>query len=325
MPPRAMLRANGMMQEARRGCERSPQQPFVGRDLACVACACWPSSRDKSLPNTAGRCADMTTETAAPASSLLRSFKRTDAALSLAASKIETEQHSTFQGANARLNPTRLLRRIAALEAELPKLKQAAAQNDAARRSILGSLCEALHSNQARTIALAGRAHACIDEDAAAFASAEAVVRNAVSRLPLPSAVEADTAAAPAVVFEARPPRPLRSTSPPPPPPPPLESATTDDAPSQQLPATAPLIGELQWLRLASAVREGVSRDDINQFWSLLRSLFVKRETRSLQAAQLLALGVRMSDENARKMRILQALGLIKLANNAVALCEDPA
>ena len=117
-------------------------------------------------------------------------MEHTDAALSLAASKIETEQHSTFQGANARLNPSRLLRRIAALEAELPKLKQAAAQNDAARRSVLGSLCEAQHSNQARTIALAGRAHACIDEDAAAFASAEAVVRDAVSRLPLPSAVD---------------------------------------------------------------------------------------------------------------------------------------
>ena len=43
------------------------------------------------------------------------------------------------------------------------------------------------------------------------------------------------------------------------------------------------------------------------------------------QAAQLLALGVRMSDENARRMRILQALGLIKLANNAVHFIADPA
>ena len=34
---------------------------------------------------------------------------------------------------------------------------------------------------------------------------------------------------------------------------------------------------------------------------------------------------VRMSDENARRMRILQALGLIKLANNAVHFIADPA
>ena len=72
-------------------------------------------------------------------------------------------------------------------------------------------------------------------------------------------------------------------------------------------------------------MREGVSLDDINEFWSLLRSLFVRRETRSLQAAQLVALGVRLSDENTKKMRILKALGLVDLANNAVALTGDPA
>ena len=56
------------------------------------------------------------------------------------------------------------------------------------------------------------------------------------------------------------------------------------------LSSVTPLIGELQWLRLGSSVREGVSLTELNEFWSLLRSLYMRRETRSLQAAQLLAL-----------------------------------
>ena len=54
-------------------------------------------------------------------------------------------------------------------------------------------------------------------------------------------------------------------------------------------------------------------------------SLFIRRETRELQAAQLLALGVRMSGENSKRMRVLEALGLLKLQSNAVRLTDGGA
>jgi hypothetical protein len=59
--------------------------------------------------------------------------------------------------------------------------------------------------------------------------------------------------------------------------------------------------------------RGNLTLAELSTFWGLLRGLFVRRETRELQAAQLLALGVRMSDDNKRKMRILEALGMIQL------------
>ena len=43
-------------------------------------------------------------------------------------------------------------------------------------------------------------------------------------------------------------------------------------------------------------------------------------QTRELQAAQLLALGLRMSEANARKMRALERLGLVALAHNHITL-----
>ena len=56
---------------------------------------------------------------------------------------------------------------------------------------------------------------------------------------------------------------------------------------------------------------------------SALRSLFVRRETRELQAAQLLALGVRTSPRNSMLLRLLQALGRIRLDNNAIVLVAE--
>ena len=100
-----------------------------------------------------------------PASSLLRSFERADAALSLAAGKLEAEAGDTFTGAHARLNPARLLRRLSALEAELPKLKEAAARN-ASARAVLGTLHATINNNQQEALGLARRAHAPVEADA---------------------------------------------------------------------------------------------------------------------------------------------------------------
>ena len=74
-------------------------------------------------------------------------------------------------------------------------------------------------------------------------------------------------------------------------------------APKTALPTVAPAVvvatagdvQELQWLRLDSSLRGSSSLADLNEFWRCLRGLFVQRETRELQAAQLLALGEAIS------------------------------
>ena len=177
--------------------------------------------------------------------------------------------------------------------------------------------------DQTDTLALANRAHASVSSDAAAFSQAEAIAQEGLDRIGVQSGAEAPPHASSTADESPAPPPPPSLTSEPPPASAAL-SAMAEAEGAGPL-ATSPLIGELQWLRLGTAVREGASLEEVNQFWSLLRSLYVRRETKSLQAAQLLALGVRMSDENARRMRILQALGLIKLANNAVHFLADPA
>ena len=46
----------------------------------------------------------------------------------------------------------------------------------------------------------------------------------------------------------------------------------------------------------------------------------IPTQTRELQAAQLLALGVRNNEDNSRKLKLLERLGLVSLANNHIAL-----
>ena len=43
-------------------------------------------------------------------------------------------------------------------------------------------------------------------------------------------------------------------------------------------------------------------------------------QTRELQAAQLLALGVRNSEHNSRMLKLLERLGFVSLANNHITL-----
>ena len=67
-------------------------------------------------------------------------------------------------------------------------------------------------------------------------------------------------------------------------------------------------ISEPSWLRLGSSVRGDVALKDLNAFWVMLgRSSSAVRH--ASWPAQLLALGVRMSEQNARYMRLLEARG----------------
>lgn len=237
---------------------------------------------------------------AAPASGLLRSFERADASLALASQKLEGEFAQNFSGAaDSRLNPMRLLKRLAALEEELPTLREAAEKNAIARRTVLGTLHAQHITNHAQMSALAQRAHAPVDEASVEWKLAEQTASLCIAKtcsqekdVPPPPPEEEDEEAAATAIAPA-----------PPPLPPPVETIAAP-------PSTIP---ELQWLRCPASTRGNLTLAELSTFWGLLRGLFVRRETRELQAAQLLALGVRMSDDNKRKMRILEALGMIQL------------
>lgn len=244
------------------------------------------------------------------AAPLLHVFEKADASLSLAETRLEGEASTAF-AAHPHLNPARLLKRLAAIEADLPKLREAAEKNATARRSVLGTLHAQQAANQSAAMSLAQRAHAPVGEDNATFEMEHNAARDldflfaaaaSVSNVSGGGGIEQHTlAAAPTDVSSA----PSASARQPPP-------AVTIAAPHA--------IDELTWLRLSPTHREAVSLEDVNTFWRVLRGLFVKRETHELQAAQLLALGVRTTGDNARKLRILDALGLVKLQSNAVHL-----
>ena len=98
--------------------------------------------------------------------------------------------------------------------------------------------------------------------------------------------------------------------------PPPVPAAATAAAP-----AASATLSELEWLKIPSAERKGLAFADLSEFWTKLKGLFEKREATELQAAQLLALGVRIMDAGDRKkLALLEKLGHVALANNAVKL-----
>ena len=86
-------------------------------------------------------------------------------------------------------------------------------------------------------------------------------------------------------------------------------------------PAASATLSELEWLKIPAAERKGLAFGDLSEFWTKLKGLFEKREATELQAAQLLALGVRIMDAGDRKkLALLEKLGHVALANNAVKL-----
>ena len=98
--------------------------------------------------------------------------------------------------------------------------------------------------------------------------------------------------------------------------PPPVPAAAAAAAP-----AASATLSELEWLNIPSAERKGLAFFDLSEFWTKLKGLFEKREATELQAAQLLALGVRIMDAGDRKkLALLEKLGHVALANNAVKL-----
>ena len=243
------------------------------------------------------------------ATTLQSAYERTDAALNLAAQRLETEYGQNF---DPRLNPARLLRRIQALEEELPRLHEAAAANATAERELSHELHTQLVANHKATMGLAARAAVDVAASAERWEEARAGLAlderdGCFERVDEPSPEDdcCATGAAAAV------PTPATAA--------PAEEVAAPRCLKAAAVGTA--ISETQWLRLEPKARAGHGLADLNEFWALLHGLFQRRQDPEVSAAQLLALGLRISAaENKAKLRLLELLGLVRLSNNAVAL-----
>ena len=209
----------------------------------------------------------------AAALGLQSAYDKAEATLDLAHQRLESEMARSCT--DSRLNPARLLRRIAALQQELPQLQAAAAANAAAERDIMDGIEETLSANHRATLELAARAAADVVSEAAEWEAAR-------DRLPECNhfAEEPVEHAACATGDNSSSPQP---------------AAAHDDEPE---PAAAEAwraapaemqISEAQWLRLDGKQRAGHALAGMNQFWALLQGLFLRRQVREVSAAQLLA------------------------------------
>ena len=241
------------------------------------------------------------------ATSFQSAYERTDAALNLATQRLESELSHNFDPS---LNPARLLRRIQALEEELPRLQEAAAANAAAEKELSHELHAQLVANHKATMGLAARAAVDVAASAERWEEARAglALDNSDSSFASVDEPPAEddccaTGAAAAV--------PMSATA----------SPAEEEAVPRCLAAAGTAISEMQWLRLEPKARAGHGLADLNAFWALLRGLFQRRQEPEVSAAQLLALGLRISSaENKAKLKLLELLGLVTLSNNAVAL-----
>ena len=217
---------------------------------------------------------------------LQRTFDKADATLALCESRLEREIE---QSVGARHNPTRLLKRLAALEAELPKLRAVAEENAAARRAILAPLLAKQAANQLNVVTLARRAAADVADEHAQWTSEH---NESLAQLSRCGEAEDDAAAG---------------------------GGAAAPAPTTALAAAA--VSEAEFSALAQTEREGRELAEVNALHRCLLSHFARRETRELQAAQLVAVGISVADaRTASTLRVLQRLGRLVVAGNAVSL-----
>lgn len=96
----------------------------------------------------------MTDDLAPPANrpDMQIALEKSEASLALVRQRMEGELSTCFTGADARLNPARLLKRLSAAQQTLHELRAIAAANETARREILGDLQASCAANQERVI-----------------------------------------------------------------------------------------------------------------------------------------------------------------------------
>ena len=208
---------------------------------------------------------------------LQNAYDKAEATLDLAHQRLESDLSRSC--ADQRLNPARLLRRIAAMQQELPQLQAAASANAAAEREIMHGLEATLTANHQATMELAARAAADVASEAAEWGAAR-------DRLPEGGGhsleEQEDAACATGAGSRASSPQPGVAHDEP-------EPAVTEAsrcAPRPRSPAEIAemQISEAQWLRLDGKQRAGHALAATNEFWALLQGLFVRRQVREVSA-----------------------------------------
>lgn len=206
----------------------------------------------------------------AAALGLQSAYDKAEATLDLAHQRLESDLSRSCT--DQRLNPARLLRRIAGLQQELPQLQAAASANAAAEREIMDGLQAVLTANHQATLELAARAAADVASEAVEWDAAR-------GRLPEggDSFEEQEDAACATGGGAASSPQPGVAHDEP-------EPATAEASrPAPQPAEIAQMqISEAQWLRLDGKQRAGHALAATNEFWALLQGLFVRRQVREV-------------------------------------------
>ena len=206
----------------------------------------------------------------AAALGLQSAYDKAEATLDLVHQRLESDLSRSCT--DQRLNPARLLRRIAALQQELPQLQAAASANAATEREIMDGLEATLTANHQTTMALAARAAADVASDAAEWDAAR-------NRLPEggDSIEEQDDAACATGAGAASSPQPGVAHDEPGP-----AAAEASRSAPQPADIAKMQIAEAQWLRLDGKQRAGHALVATNEFWALLQGLFVRRQVREV-------------------------------------------
>ena len=212
----------------------------------------------------------------AAALGLQSAYDKAEATLDLAHQRLESDLSRSCT--DQRLNPARLLRRIAALQQELPQLQAAAAANAAMEREIMDGLEATLTANHQATLQLAARAAVDVASEAAEWDAAR-------SRLPEggePIEAQEDAACATGAGAASSPqPGGVALDDPDP-------TAADASRPAPQPAEIAQMqISEAQWLRLDGKQRAGHALAATNEFWALLQGLFVRRQVREVSGSPL--------------------------------------
>jgi len=243
-------------------------------------------------------------------------FQKIEAGLACAESRLSREMSSGFAEADARLNPLLLIERLARLEKLVPTLRQAAASNADAWRAVgPDAVLGLIESNHSVAAEIASRADADDAQPAAEYAAARSELPS--SRPGAPTRPRGGVAG-PSSVFGSPPPAPPLPESP-------LVAAPRTAQPaSAAAPQLAQLSGrshvsQLQWLR-AQGKPDGLTLEETDEFFGLLQGICHERDVREVQAAQLLALGIRLTAPTLRKLGALEAMGLLKREQNCIRL-----
>lgn len=259
-------------------------------------------------------------------------FQRMETALSCAETRLSRERADSFADVDSRLNPLALLERVVQLERLIPQLADAAAKNaEGWKRAPPDAVLSLLETNHRTATAIAARAAADVSLPTADFAAARAGLPDSrPGRHPIQSGAHPSGSVLRGVAGASSDPEsPSRTAggsdsqlAPHPSPVVPQAARAEAGAQGEPQPSLRHMrahVSQLQWLR-AQCKPDGVGLEEVDALYGRLQDLCVERGTQQLQAAQLLARGIRLTGVTVRQLAALESMGLISREQNCIRL-----